>query len=68
MLLHDDWERARAFVPAPAEPGGPALMVPFYPTDADREADVDDPLAPRDLVLAQQCFDAADTGLGPAAS
>ena len=24
VLLHDDWQRARAFVPASAEPGGPA--------------------------------------------
>ena len=40
VLLHDEWERARAFVPIP-EGGG--QVEPFYPIDGDREADVGDP-------------------------
>ncbi|MBB6629411.1 response regulator [Nocardioides sp. KIGAM211] len=35
VLLHDDWERARGFVPTP---DGRAV-VPLYLSDADREAD-----------------------------
>src|SRR6478735_2031104 len=37
VLLHDDWERARAFVPD--EDG--ARVVPFYVDDADRTADAE---------------------------
>jgi PAS domain S-box-containing protein len=54
VLLHDDWERARAFVPAADDPD---RVEPFYRVDEDREADVDDPQAAAELVLAQRSFD-----------
>ncbi|MBA2956431.1 response regulator [Nocardioides sp. MAH-18] len=37
VLLHDDWERARAFVPD----GTGERLVPFYVDDADRAADAE---------------------------
>ena len=54
VLLHDDWERARAFVPAS---DGRGRVEPFYPVDADREADKDDPQTATELALAQQAHD-----------
>ncbi|WP_298510094.1 response regulator [uncultured Nocardioides sp.] len=54
VLLHDDWERARAFVPATHEP---CRVEPFYAVDDDREADVDDPRAAGELLLAQRAYD-----------
>ena len=53
VLLHDDWERARAFVPGETE----GRLVPFYAHDADRSEDADDPRAPAELELAQRCYD-----------
>ena len=35
VLLHDEWERARAFVP---DPDGSGQVEPFYPVAADRDA------------------------------
>ena len=55
VLLHDDWERARAFVPAA---DGSGRVEPFYPIDADREADKGDPQAVSELALAQRAHDA----------
>src|SRR4051794_14621726 len=54
VLLHDDWERARAFVPGR---DGDGRVEPFYPADGDREADRDDPFAADELVLAQRAHD-----------
>ncbi|WP_051247462.1 hybrid sensor histidine kinase/response regulator [Nocardioides halotolerans] len=55
VLLHDDWERARAFVPSP---DGSGTVEHFYPYDADRHDDVDDPRAASELALAQLAHDA----------
>jgi PAS domain S-box-containing protein len=55
VLLHDDWERARAFVPAA---DGSGQVEPFYPVDADREMDAGDPQAATELSLAQRAHDA----------
>ena len=55
VLLHDDWERARAFVPVPE---GSGQVEPFYPDDDDRDKDVGDPRAAAELVLAQRAHDA----------
>ena len=55
VLLHDDWERARAFLPIP---GGTGQVEPFYPDDDDRDMDVGDPRAAAELVLAQRAHDA----------
>jgi PAS domain S-box-containing protein len=55
VLLHDDWERARAFVPVQ---GGTGQVEPFYPDDGDRDNDVGDPRAAAELVLAQRAHDA----------
>lgn len=52
ILLHDDWERARAFVPE--SPGGTTL-VPFYGWDSDRDEDDGDPRVADELRLAQRC-------------
>jgi len=57
VLLHDDWERARGFVPAADDP---TRVEPFYPVGADREADVDDPQAAAELELAQRSYDARE--------
>ena len=54
VLAHDDWERARAFVPAP---DGSGRVEPFYPLPEDREADNGDPLAESELTLAQRAND-----------
>jgi PAS domain S-box-containing protein len=54
VLLHDDWERARAFVPMA---DGSGWVEPFYPIDDDRDADVGDPTAAKELVLAQRACD-----------
>jgi PAS domain S-box-containing protein len=54
ILLHDDWERARAFVP---ESPGSTDLVPFYAHESDRETDEDDPFAATELALAQRCAD-----------
>jgi PAS domain S-box-containing protein len=54
VLLHDDWERARAFVPAG---DGSGRVEPFYPVDGDAEADRDDPFAATELALAQRAHD-----------
>ena len=63
VLLHDDWERARAFVPGR---DGSGLVEPFYPSDEDREADVGDPFAAAELALAQRAHDEREPGLGRA--
>jgi PAS domain S-box-containing protein len=55
VLLHDDWERARAFVPAA---DGSGRVEPFYVIDADRESDADDAQAAAELELAQASYDA----------
>jgi signal transduction histidine kinase len=54
VLLHDEWERARAFVPIP---DGDGQVEPFYPIDGDREADDGDPRAAMELALAQRAHD-----------
>lgn len=51
ILLHDDWERARAFVPA--SPGS-TTMVPFYAWESDRDEDLGDPRVAEELRLAQR--------------
>ncbi len=55
VLLHDDWERARAFVP---DPDGRGQVEPFYPVATDRDDDVGDPQAVKELALAQRAHDA----------
>ena len=55
VLLHDDWERARAFVP---DPDGSGQVEPFYPVDTERDEDVGDPQAAAELLLAQRAHDA----------
>ncbi|MXG88659.1 hybrid sensor histidine kinase/response regulator [Nocardioides flavescens] len=52
VLLHDDWERARAFVP-----DDEGRMSAFFTSEADRAADADDPFAASELELAQRCYD-----------
>jgi PAS domain S-box-containing protein len=53
VLLHDDWARARAFVPAPGGTG----VVPLYVSAEDRAADDDLPDVTRaELALAHRCF------------
>src|SRR6478672_7881170 len=53
VLVHDDWERGRAFVPAADGHG----MVPYYVFDEDREADAADPqVAVTELDLANRAF------------
>ncbi len=54
VLIHDDWERARAFVPSTEDPD---RVMPFYRVDEDRDADLDDPQAAAELELAQLAFD-----------
>ncbi len=54
VLLHDEWERARAFVPAP---DGSGQVEPFYPHDDDRAEDAGDPRAAQELALAQRAHD-----------
>lgn len=54
VLLHDDWERARAFVPA--EDG--ERVVPFYVDDEDRAADAETPDdSAMELELANRVFE-----------
>ena len=57
ILLHDDWERARAFVPESPES---TTLVPFYAWESDREEDVGDPRVAEELRLAQRCADSHD--------
>ncbi len=53
VLLHDDWRRARAFVPAADGHG----VVPLYIFDEDHEADAEDPeLFRTELDLANRAF------------
>ena len=53
VLLHDDWRRGRAFVPAADGHG----VVPLYIYDEDREADAVDPETFRtELALANRVF------------
>lgn len=53
VLVHDDWERGRAFVPAADGHG----VVPFYMFDEDREADAAEPqVAVTELDLANLAF------------
>ena len=54
VLLHD-WERARAFMP---RADGEEVVEAFYPVDGDRAADLGDPRADQELVLAQRAHDA----------
>jgi PAS domain S-box-containing protein len=54
ILLHDDWERARAFVPDPAGSSDSPTMVPFYAWESDRDEDVGDPRVAEELRLAQR--------------
>ena len=54
VLLHDDWERARGFVP---ESTDTTTLVPFYALESDREEDRGDPRVPDELLLAQRCAD-----------
>jgi PAS domain S-box-containing protein len=54
VLLHDDWERARAFVPVL---DGSGRVERFVAVDEDRDADVGDPRAAAELVLAQRAHD-----------
>ena len=61
VLLHDDWERGRAFVPAADGHG----VVPLYIYDEDREADAAAPEISRtELDLAQPGLPRATLGLG----
>lgn len=54
VLLHDDWERGRAFVPDDARSG----VVPLYIRDEDRRADQDTPEASAmELELANRAFE-----------
>jgi PAS domain S-box-containing protein len=55
VLLHDDWERARAFVPAA---DGSGRVEPFFPEGTDPDADAGDPRAPLERSLAQRAHDA----------
>src|SRR3954447_8691982 len=55
VLLHDDWERARAFVPAT---DGSDQVEPFFPEGTDPDADAGDPRAGPELALAQRAHDA----------
>ena len=53
VLLHDDWERARAFVPNEDATG----VVPLYVTEEDRQDDLETPDLPAlDLELANRAF------------
>ena len=53
VLLHDDWERARAFVPS----ADGQAVVPLYVTDEDREADDETPtISAMELALANDAF------------
>jgi PAS domain S-box-containing protein len=53
VLLHDDWERARAFVPAANGHG----VVPLYLFDEDRDEDAASPeIATVELELANRAF------------
>ena len=63
VLLHDDWERARAFVPSL---DGSGRVEPFYPIDGERDSDVGDPKAAMELALAQRAHDTRGVGLGRA--
>ena len=54
VLLHDEWKRARAFVPVP---DGHGRVQPFYPVAGDRDEDFGDPRAAAELVLAQRAHD-----------
>jgi len=54
VLLHDDWERARAFLPCA---DGSGLVEPLYPVDDDRESDLHDPRAAEELALAQRAYE-----------
>ena len=61
VLVHDDWERGRAFVPAADGHG----VVPFYIFDEDREADAAEPqVAVTELDLAQPGLPRARLALG----
>ena len=55
VLLHDEWERARAFV---SVPDGVGRVEPFYTVDDDRDDDAADPRAAAELELAQRAHDA----------
>jgi PAS domain S-box-containing protein len=53
VLLHDDWERARGFVPDDARDG----VVPLYVTEEDRTSDLDTPdLNAVELEVANRAF------------
>ncbi|GCD90811.1 response regulator [Nocardioides sp. LS1] len=53
VLLHDDWERARAFVPSADGRG----VVPLYVYDDDQDVDLDTPeVAAMELALANRAF------------
>src|SRR4051812_22396697 len=54
VLLHDDWERARAFV---AAPDGSGRVEAFYPAGTEPDAE-GDPRAPLELALAQRAYEA----------
>ena len=56
VLMHDDWERARAFVP---RADGSGRVEPFYPVVSDRDSDRGDPRAAAELVLAQRAYETA---------
>ena len=65
VLVHDDWERARAFVPVP---DGTGQVEPFYLVDEDREADAGDPRGRAELVLGPTRPRRARAGLGRGAA
>ncbi|MDN4163540.1 response regulator [Nocardioides abyssi] len=53
VLLHDDWERGRGFVPTEDGTG----VEPYYVSDEDRLTDADDPArVARELALAERAF------------
>ena len=54
VLFHDDWERARAFVPAD---DGSGEVEPFFPEGTDPD-EAGDPRVPLELELAQRAHDA----------
>jgi PAS domain S-box-containing protein len=55
VLFHDDWERARAFVPAD---DGSGRIEPFFPEGTDPDDDPGDPRVALELELAQRAHDA----------
>jgi PAS domain S-box-containing protein len=57
VLLHDDWARARAFMPAEGPDGEPDGVVPLYISQEDEDADLATPeTSAMELALAARAF------------